>query len=92
METSKKIKTMPIHKQLELLNKLTTTHGDVDCLKDGCQGEYYIVDSWVEDDEEANNKGNKIYIVMCYDCQDILWIEKNKNWNVVKVVNVKESK
>lgn len=92
MKTSDKIKAMPIPIQLELLNKLLTSHGEVDCLKEGCCGEYYRVDSWVEDDEELENKGNKIYIMMCYDCQDILWIERNPNGNIVKVVNTEEAK
>lgn len=55
-------------------------------------GKYYIVDSWIEDDGFEKNKGNSVYIVMCYDCHDTIWIEKDKNNVIVEIKNMTEPK
>lgn len=87
MRTSDKIKAMPLTEQYDILHKLQTTHGEIKCLNECCNGEYYRVDKWIEDDDEMPNKGNTITIMMCYECEDILWIERDKNNVVVELTN-----
>lgn len=87
MRTSDKIKAMPLAEQFDVIHKLQYTSGEACCLNDHCNGEYYRVDKWVEDDNEMPNKGNTITIMMCYECEDILWIERDKNNVVVELTN-----
>jgi hypothetical protein len=75
MKSSDKIKNKPIHEQIEILNNLLFTHGEVECLNCN-EGEYYKADKW--DDE-----GVTTHICCCYDCLDTIWIDVNNKGTVV---------
>lgn len=92
VKTTDLIKKMPLHIQHEIMHKLQTTHGEVKCFNPSCCGEYYRVDKWIEDCKDAANYGNTVTIMMCYECEDIIWIERNKENQVVELVNTTKNK
>ena len=87
MKTSDKIKNMPLHEQSEIINKLLHSHGEVKCLNEHCNGEYYRVDRWTD----TVCRDRTTTMLMCYDCEDILFIVRDDECNeVIEICNVRE--
>lgn len=89
MKTSDKIKSMPTHEQSKIIKKLLHSHGEVNCLNEHCDGEYYRTDRWTD----TVCRSRSTTMLMCYDCDDILFIVVDDEHNeVLEIVNLKECK